>query len=134
MSQFSEASTRPLNSRASNGTSNGTINGRGIARRDLSHRQLVGLAADAVSGVHPVQPSLGQVPSIFAGVTQAEVSEELKRREATAKANKAEEILFAFADLWAAQPFHWRVYALQWIGELRDLRDIEVALRAATVK
>src|SRR4029453_3552330 len=64
-----------------NGNGNGSINGRGIKHRDFAHPQLVELAADAVSGVQPVVPSLSQAPKIFEGVTQGEVSEELKRRE-----------------------------------------------------
>jgi len=104
---------------------NRTINGRGVKRRDLTHYGLVGLAADAVAGIHPVVPSLGQVPAIFPGVSQAEVSAELKRREATRKDSEAENALFAFADAWREQPLAWRVDALKWISTHSDLRDIQ---------
>jgi hypothetical protein len=83
---------------------NGSINGRGIKHRDLTHHQLVELAADAVSGVHPVVPSLSQAPKIFEGVSQSEVSEELKRREVTRKDAEADKVLFAFADAWSERP------------------------------
>jgi hypothetical protein len=118
---------------STSGNGNGSINGRGIKRRDLTHHQLVELAADAVSGVHPVVPSLGQVPRIFEGVTQSEVSEEIKRREADRKNAEAERILFAFADLWAEQPFAWRAQALKWISTKKDCWDIQAALNAVTL-
>jgi hypothetical protein len=115
-----------------NGNGNSTINGRGIRRRDLTHQQLIELAADAVSGMHPVVPSLGQAPTLFPGVTQGEIREELKQREAAHKNNEAEKVLFAFADVWSEQPLAWRVDALKWISTHSDLRDIRTALAAAT--
>jgi hypothetical protein len=117
----------------SNENGNGSINGRGIKRRDLTHHELVELAADAVSGVHPVVPSLSQAPKIFEGVTQAEVSAEIKRREAAHKNNEAEKVLFAFADVWSEQGLAWRVDALKWISTHSDLWDIRTALNAATM-
>jgi hypothetical protein len=115
-----------------NKNGNSTINGRGIRHRDLTHHQLIGLATDAVSGVHPVVPSLGQAPTLFPGVTQGEIREELKRREAARKSNEAEKVLFAFADVWSEQPLAWRVDALKWISTRSDLWDIQTALAAAT--
>jgi hypothetical protein len=115
-----------------NGNGNSVINGRGIKHRGLTHRQFVGLAADAVAGIHPVVPSLGQVPAIFSGVTQAEVSAELKRREAARKDNEADNALFAFADVWGKQSLAWRVDALKLIATESDLFDIRFALNAAT--
>lgn len=126
MSQFSEVSARPFNSRASNG--NGTINGRGIQRRDLTHNELVDLAADAVTGVHPVQPSLAQVPSIFVGVTQAEVSAKIKQRESARKDAEAEKVMFDFAGVWAERSLSWRAEALRWIAQANDLSDVRYAL------
>jgi hypothetical protein len=117
-----------------NGNGDSTINGRGIKRRDLTHQGLVKLAADAVAGVHPVVPSLGQVPAIFPGVTQTEVSAELKRREAARKDNEAEKVLFAFADAWREQPLAWRVDALRWISTRSDLWDIQFALNNVATK
>jgi hypothetical protein len=99
-----------------NGNGNGTINDRGILRRDLTHHELVGLAADAVAGVHPVVPSLGQVPAIFSGVTSAEVSAELKRRETSHKECEMQDALHRFVRVWDASPLSWRVYAVGVIG------------------
>jgi hypothetical protein len=113
---------------------NGSINGRGIKHRDLTHHQLVELAADAVSGVHPVVPSLSQAPKIFEGVTQSEVSEELKRREVARRDAEAEKVLFEFADVWSEQSFYWRVEALKWIATMRDLEDVRFALAGAMQK
>ena len=117
-----------------NGNGNGSINGRGIKHRDLTHHQLVELAADAVSGVQPVVPSLSQAPKIFEGVTQGEVSEELKRREAAHKNAEAEKVLFDFADVWSEQSFFWRVEALRWIATKTDLEDVRFALAGAMQK
>jgi hypothetical protein len=114
-----------------NGNGNSTINGRGIKHRDLTHSQLVGLAADAVAGIYPVQPSLGQVPAIF-GVTPAEVSAELKRRDAVRKDAEAENALFVFADVWSEQSLTWRVNALRWFSTRADLGDVRLALITAT--
>jgi hypothetical protein len=111
----------------SNG-SNGSINGRGIKRRDLTHQQLVELAADAVSGTHPVVPSLSQVPKIFEGVTQREVSEELRRREVARRDAKAEKALFEFADAWGEQSLVWQAEALKWIAAKSNLEDVRFAL------
>jgi hypothetical protein len=120
---------------SSNGNGNGSIPilGRGIRRRDLSHLELVELAADAVSGRHPVVLSLSQATKVFEGVTQAEVSAEIKRREAAHKNNEAEKVLFAFADVWSEQGLAWRVDALKWISTHSDLWDIRTALNAATM-
>jgi hypothetical protein len=115
-----------------NGNGNSVINGRGIKHRGLTHRQFVGLAADAVAGIHPVVPSLEQVPAIFSGVTRAEVGAELKRRETDRKYNEAEKALFAFADAWCEQSLAWRVDALKWIATESDLSDIRFALNAVT--
>jgi hypothetical protein len=112
----------------SNENGNGSINGRGIKRRDLTHHELVELAADAVSGVHPVVPSLSQAPKIFEGVTQAEVSEELKRREGVRKDATAEKVLFDFADVWSERSPSWRAEALRWIAVASDLSDVRYAL------
>jgi hypothetical protein len=117
-----------------NGNGNGSINGRGIKHRDLTHHQLVELAADAVSGVQPVVPSLSQAPKIFEGVSQSEVSEELKRREVACKNAEAEKVLFEFADVWSERSLPWRVEALKWIAAKRDLEDIRVALTLAMKK
>jgi hypothetical protein len=117
-----------------NGNGNGSINGRGIKHRDLTHHQLVELAADAVSGVQPVVPSLSQAPKIFEGVTQGEVSEELKRREVVRKDAEAEKVLFEFADVWSERPLRWRVEALKWIATMRDLEDVRFALSYAMQK
>ena len=117
-----------------NGNGNGSINGRGIKRRDLTHHQLVELAADAVSGVHPVVPSLSQASKIFEGVTQSEVGEELKRREAARKNAEAEKVLFEFADVWSEQSFRWRVEALKWIALMRNLEDVRLALAGAAMQ
>ena len=128
---YNNHSTVPVNG---NGGGNGTINGRGIKRRALTHThyQLVELAADAVAGIHPLVPSLEQVPAIFPGVSRAEVSTELKRREAFHKSEEAEKALFAFADAWSEQPLAWRVDALKWIATNSDLSDIRVALAVAS--
>jgi hypothetical protein len=99
-----------------NGNGNGTINGRGIKHRDLTHHQLVGLAADTVTGIHPVVPSLEQVPGIFLGVSRAEVSAELKRREATHKEDEAQDALHRFVRVWDASPLSWRQSAVSIIG------------------
>jgi hypothetical protein len=99
-----------------NGNGNGTINGRGIKHRDLTHHELVGLAADSVAGIHPVVPSLGQVPAIFPGVTPTEVSAELKRRETSRKEDKAQDALHRFIRAWDASPLSWRVSAIESIG------------------
>jgi hypothetical protein len=117
-----------------NGNGNGSINGRGIKRRDLTHHQLVELAADAVSGVQPVVPSLSQASKIFEGVTQSELSDELRRREVAHKNAEAEKVMFAFADVWSEQSFHWRVEALRWIAVRRDLEDVRFALAGAMQK
>ena len=117
-----------------NGNGNGSINGRGIKRRDLTHHQLVELAADAVSGVHPVVPSLSQASRIFEGVTQSEVSEELRRREVARRDAEAEKVLFEFADVWSEQPLDWRVEALKWIAVKSDLEDVRLALVIAMRK
>lgn len=117
-----------------NGNGNGSINGRGIKRRDLTHHQLVELAADAVSGVHPVVPSLSQASRIFEGVTQSEVSEELKRREVVRRDAEAEKVLFEFADVWSERSLYWRVEALKWIATKRDLEDVRFALAGAMQK
>ena len=100
----------------------------------MTHHQLVELAADAVSGVHPVVPSLSQAPKIFEGVTQSEVSEELKRREVARRDAEAEKVLFEFADVWSEQSFYWRVEALKWIATMRDLEDVRFALAGAMQK
>jgi hypothetical protein len=113
---------------------NGSIIGRGIKRRDLTHHQLVELAADAVSGVHPVVPSLSQAPKIFEGVTQSEVSEELKRREVVRRDAEAEKVLFEFADVWSEQSLFWRIEALRWIATKGDLEDVRFALAGAMQK
>jgi hypothetical protein len=117
-----------------NGNGNSTINGRGIKRRgrNLTHHELVELAADAVAGIHPVVPSLEQVQAIFPGVTGTEVSTELKHRKASRKDEEAEKALFAFSDAWSEQPFAWRVDALKWIATNSDLSDIRVALAVAS--
>jgi hypothetical protein len=117
-----------------NGNGNGSINGRGIKRRDLTHYQLVNLAADAVSGVHPVVPSLSQAPKIFEGVTQSEVSEELKRRDVVRKDAEADKVLFAFADAWSERSLPWRAEALKWIAVRSDLEDVRLALVVAMQK
>jgi hypothetical protein len=113
---------------------NGSINGRGIKHRDLTHYQLVELAADAVSGVHPVVPSLSQASKIFEGVTQSEVSEELKRREVAGRDAETDKVLFAFADAWGERSFYWRVEALKWIAARSDLEDVRLALVGAMQK
>jgi hypothetical protein len=100
----------------SNGNGNGSILGRGIKRRELSHYDLVELAADSVSGVSPVVPSIQQAPFIFEGVSRAEISEVLKRREANRKEDEAEDILFRFFNTWKGHPLDWRVRAVQYIG------------------
>jgi hypothetical protein len=117
-----------------NGNGNGSINGRGIKRRDLTHHQLVGLAADAVSGVYPVVPSLSQASKIFEGVTKSEVSKELKRREVARMDAEAEKALFEFADVWSEQSPDWQAEALKWIATKRDLEDVRFALALAMKK
>jgi hypothetical protein len=117
-----------------NGNGNGSINGRGIKHRDLTHHQLVELAADAVSGVQPVVPSLSQASKIFQGVSQSEVSDELKRREVARKNAEAEKVLFEFANVWSEQSFRWRVEALKWIALGRNLEDVQSALAGAMQK
>jgi hypothetical protein len=96
-----------------NGNGNATINGRGIKHRDLTHYEL---AADAVAGIHPVVPSLGQMPAIFPSVTQTEVSAELKRREASRKQDEAQTALLNFIQVWDAGSPDWRVEAVRTIG------------------
>jgi hypothetical protein len=98
------------------GNGNGSILGRGIKHRDLTHHELVGLAADAVSGAHPVVPSLPQAPFIFEGVRQAEISAELKRRETLRKEGEAEDALLRFAHAWDASSPSWRVSAVKYLG------------------
>jgi hypothetical protein len=115
-----------------NGNGNGAINGKGIKRRALTHNELIDLAADAVAGVHPVVPSLEQVPAIFSGITRAEVRERLNFREACRKAEEEEATLFAFADAWREQSLAWRMNGLRWISTRSDLSDIQFALKAAT--
>jgi len=120
-------------SRNGNG-GNGLINGRGIKHRDLSHDELVELAADAVSGMSPVVPSLAQAPKIFEGITQNEVSTELKRREAVQKETEAEGALFEFAAVWEGQSLDWRAEALKWLATKQDLSDIWAAYVHAKTK
>jgi hypothetical protein len=79
-------------------------------------------------------PSLGQVPAIFPGVTQTEVSTELKRREAVRKDAEAEKLLFEFADVWSEQTLAWRAEALKWIATRGDLADVRFALNLATTR
>jgi hypothetical protein len=111
---------------------NGTINGRGIKHRALTHNELVGLAADSVAGIHPVAPSLEQVSGIFPGVSRAEVSAELRRRAAVRKDVEVEDALFTLGNAWGEQSLAWQANALKWISTYSDLRDIRLALNAAT--
>jgi hypothetical protein len=99
-----------------NGNGSSTINGRGIGRRGLTHYELVELAADAVSGTHPVVPSIQQAPFIFAGVSRAEISTELKRREAYRKEGEAWNALLNFIDAWNAASPSWRTEAVTHLG------------------
>lgn len=111
-----------------------SLNGRGIRRRALSHRALVNLAADAVSGEKPVRPSLKQVPAIFEGVSSSEVSAELDRRKAAHLNDEADAALFAFAAAWEEHSPEWRAQALRWVstvGTLGNFADIESALALA---
>jgi hypothetical protein len=117
-----------------NGNGHSPLNGRGIKHRNLTHDQLVGLAADSVTGVYPVVPSLSQVPAIFTGVTPRDVRAELKRRATVDKDAEAERILFQFADVWSAQSADWRASALKWIATTKDLEDVRSALTLATTK
>jgi hypothetical protein len=99
-----------------NGSGNGSILGRGIKHRDLTHGQLVGLAADAVSGALPVVPSIQQAPFIFEGVSRAEISAELKRRETAYEEDEAADALLRFIHAWDAASPSWRVAAIKHIG------------------
>jgi hypothetical protein len=110
-----------------NGNGNGSILGRGLKRRNLSHEQLVELAADAASGELKVVPSLSQVPAIFPGVTRAEVSAELHRRKNDQGGDEVKEILNAFAQLWSQRSPAWRLLALKHIST-DDLKDVWYAL------
>jgi hypothetical protein len=127
-------SNTPRNGNGGDNGGNGAINGRGIKHRDLSHNELVELAADAVSGMSPVVPSLGQVPKIFEGVTPGEVSSELKRREAVRKETEAEGALFEFATVWEEQSLSWRAEALKWFATESNLSDIWNAYVRARIK
>jgi uncharacterized protein (DUF2384 family) len=96
---------------------NGSINGRGIKRRDLTHDELVDLALDAVDGTHPVVLSLSQASKVFEGVTQNELSERRKQREVARRDAEAEKALFNFADVWSERSPVWQAEALKWIAD-----------------
>jgi hypothetical protein len=81
-----------------------------------------------------VVPSLSQASKIFEGVTQSEVSEELKRREVARRDAEAEKVLFEFADVWSERSLYWRAEALKWIATKRDLEDVRFALAGAMQK
>ena len=105
------------------GAVNGTVvRGRGLHHRKLSHKQLVALAADVVTGEKPFEPSLAQYSSIF-GITPAALRTELKLR-AVANGNGCSEqadpidvnLIDAWAGVWAGFSEAERKHALQVTG------------------
>jgi len=57
------------------------VSGRGLARRKLSNKQRIKLAADLACGQLQLQPSLAQASELV-GVSQTKVREELRTRAA----------------------------------------------------
>lgn len=81
----------------------GVVNGRGLHHRKLSHKQLVALAADVVTGEKPFEPSQAQYCSIF-GITPVALRTELKLRTATNgndSSAKVQHFVQSFAAAWA---------------------------------
>jgi hypothetical protein len=71
------------NSTTRNG--NGSVGGRGVLRRKLTHEQRVSLAADVALGLVHVEPSLKQSAATI-GVRPDEIRAELKARAKAAQA------------------------------------------------
>src|SRR5262245_13788056 len=65
--------------RAVTGNGSKPVNGRGLKHRKATQRELIGLAADVVTGVKPLDLSKGQICSVF-GVTPAALRAELGDR------------------------------------------------------
>jgi hypothetical protein len=75
-----------LHSKLMNGSA--TILGRGLARRKITFDEKANLAADAVTGVRPYQPSIEQASLIFQ-VPRHIVSERVRLRTGGGKRRKA---------------------------------------------
>jgi hypothetical protein len=105
---------------------NGSINGRGIKHRDLTHRQLVELAADAVSGVHPVVPSLSQASKIFEGQEPRHIAGEDEAGTAIVFAGSIFgdwKFYGPFTDLEAARKWTW-ADGTDCVIELRPAKEL----------
>jgi hypothetical protein len=66
----------------------GSIGGRGLVRRHLTHEERTGLAADVVAGKRSFEPSMAQTAQLF-GVTVAQIRNELKAVTATLESEQA---------------------------------------------
>jgi hypothetical protein len=97
------------------GAVNGSVNGRGLHHRKLSHEQRVALAADVVIGEKPFAPSQAQYCSLF-GITPAALRAELKVRVAAngnGSSDKVKHFVQTFVEGWIDLSEAERVQAFQ---------------------